>query len=321
MHYRSFGRSEALVSEIGFGTWGIGGTHQGAVAYGPTDDRESLAALETAFERGVTFYDTADLYGYGHSERLLGQALGGVRPKIFIATKAGFLDADGRQDFSSAHLQRSLTASLERLGTDYVDLFQLHSPGLAILQEGPDIIGWLHSIRRSGVARCVGISARSPEEALVIASEFEIDALQVNFNLTDQRALQNGLLDLCANRGIAVIVRTPLCFGFLTGAFAGQQEFDASDHRSRWSSAQRRRWSEAQEVFQQCLQSEENQTPAQVALRFCLSYRGVSTIIPGMLTPAHVIENIRASELGPLTEAELRRIEGIYDSELFFVGR
>lgn len=321
MHYRSFGRSEALVSEIGFGTWGIGGTHQGAVAYGPTDDRESLAALQLAYDRGVTFYDTADLYGYGHSERLLGQALGKVRSKIFIATKAGFLDADGRQDFSSAHLQRSLTASLKRLGTGYVDLFQLHSPGLAILQEGPDIIGWLHSLRQSGLARWVGISARSPEEGLVIASEFEIDALQVNFNLTDQRALQNGLLDLCANRGIAVIVRTPLCFGFLTGAFAGQDEFDATDHRSRWSREQRQRWNEAQVMFRQSLPGEENQTPAQLALRFCLSYPGVSTTIPGMLKPEHVVENARASDLGPLANDELRCIEELYAAECFFVGR
>lgn len=321
MNYRLFGRAEAVVSEIGFGTWGIGGTHNGAVGYGPTDDRDSVAALRRAFECGVTFYDTADLYGHGHSERLLGQALGGVRSRICIATKAGFLDTDGRQDFSAVRLQRSLTASLERLGTDYVDLFQLHSPPLALLQEDPEIVRTLHAFRSRGLTRLVGISARSPDEALAIASEFEVDALQVNFNLTDQRALQNGLLDHCAERGIAVIIRTPLCFGFLTGAFAGQEQFDAADHRSRWPAAQRRRWADAQAVFADCLRGHTRQTPGQVALRFCLSYPGVTTVIPGMLTATHVDENTRASDLGPLPTDDLRRIEELYAGESFFVGK
>jgi aryl-alcohol dehydrogenase-like predicted oxidoreductase len=321
MHYRLFGRAESIVSEIGFGTWGIGGTSNGAVAYGPTDDRDSVAALRRAYQRGVTFYDTADLYGHGHSERLLAQALGDVRGKIVLATKAGFLDADGRQDFSAAHLERALRDSLARLNTHSVDLFQLHSPPLAILQEDPAIVGCLHDFRRRGLARWVGISARSPDEALAIASEFDLDAVQVNFNLSDQRALQNGLLERCAERGVAVIIRTPLCFGFLTGAFAGQDQFDATDHRSRWSPAQRRRWNEAQTVFADCLQRQQDQTPAQVALRFCLSYPGVTTVIPGMLTPAHVDENTQASAFGPLPEDDLRRIEELYAGESFFVGK
>ncbi len=321
MHYRRFGRSDALVSEIGFGTWGIGGTHRGAVAYGPADDCESLAALRAAYERGVTFYDTADLYGHGHSEHLLGKALGDVRSQVFLATKAGFLDADGRQDFTAEHLQQSLTGSLQRLGTDYVDLFQLHSPPLAVLREDPEIVQYLHDLRRRGLTRWLGVSARSPDEALAIALEFDIDALQVNFNLTDLRARHNGLFDLCLQRDIDLIIRTPLCFGFLTGAFAGQDEFAATDHRSRWSAAQRRRWNEAQTLFRRCLSQHRCQTPAQVALRFCLSYPGISTIIPGMMTREHVEENVRASDFGPLPEDDLGRIEALYAEEDFFVGR
>src|SRR5207244_190777 len=106
--------------------------------------------------------------------------------------------------------EHALTESLKRLGTDHVDLFQLHSPPVAILREDPGIVDCLHRFKRAGLTRWVGISARSPDEGLGIISEFEIDALQVNFNLTDQRALQNGLLDTCAARGIAVIIRTPL---------------------------------------------------------------------------------------------------------------
>jgi aryl-alcohol dehydrogenase-like predicted oxidoreductase len=143
----------------------------------------------------------------------------------------------------------------------------------------------------------------------------------VNFNLTDQRARHNGLLELCAQRGIAVIIRTPLCFGFLTGAFAAQEQFDASDHRSRWSAEQRRRWNEAHGAFARCLHEQAGQTPAQVALRFCLSYPGVSTVIPGMLTPEHVDENTAASAFGRLDTGELKRIEGLYGEECFFVGK
>src|SRR5262249_50971185 len=155
MHYRLFGGSEAIVSEIGFGTWGIGGTRNGAVAYGPTDDSDSVAALRRAFDRGGTFYDTAALYGHGHSERLLGRALGDVRSQIVIATKAGFLDAEGRQEFSAAHLELALGESLRRLNTSYVDLFQLHSPALAVLQEDPAIVRCLHDLRCRGFARWV----------------------------------------------------------------------------------------------------------------------------------------------------------------------
>src|SRR5207249_1766351 len=107
------GRCGFAVSEIGFGTWGLGGTHQGAVAYGPTDDRESIAALRRAHQLGVTFFDTADLYGDGHSETLLGRALADVRHEAIIATKAGFVDADGAQDFSPSHLETSLQRSLD----------------------------------------------------------------------------------------------------------------------------------------------------------------------------------------------------------------
>ena len=106
----------------------------------------------------------------------------------------------------------------------------------------------------------------------------------------------------------------------MTGAF-GEDGFDATDHRSRWPAEQRRRWSEAQATFRRCLGDRSEQTPAQVALRFCLSYRGVTTVIPGMLTPAHVDENTRASDLGPLRAEDLRQIEELYASECFFVAQ
>ncbi|MCX7885937.1 MAG: aldo/keto reductase, partial [Verrucomicrobiae bacterium] len=116
MNMRPLGHTGLIVSEIGFGTWGIGGD-----AYGPTDDEESRRALERAFERGICYYDTADLYGDGHSETLLGEVFERRRDRVVIATKAGFVDRSGRQDFSPSHLRRALAGSLQRLRSDYVD--------------------------------------------------------------------------------------------------------------------------------------------------------------------------------------------------------
>jgi len=144
--------------------------------------------------------------------------------------------------------------------------------------------------------------------------------IEVNFNLADQRARQNGLLDLCANRQAGCIIRTPLCFGFLTGQFAADTAFGPADHRRRWSHEQRQRWADAGRAFSAAVTPVAGQTPAQVALRFCLSYPGVSTAIPGMLTASHVDDNAGASCLGPLSLEERRRIEELYEQHRFFLS-
>jgi aryl-alcohol dehydrogenase-like predicted oxidoreductase len=315
MRYRRFGHTRLRVSEIGFGTWGLGGTHGGSVAYGPTDDGQSLAALRRAFDLGINFYDTSDFYGFGHSEDLLGEAFAGLRRHVVLATKAGFVDAQ-KQDFSPRHLQTALDASLRRLRTDHVDLFLLHSPPLEALERTSETWDCVENLRGLGKARAIGISVRSPEDGLAAVAQFAPDAIEVNFNLADQRAVQNGLFERCAHQGIGVIVRTPLCFGFLTGAFASQESFEASDHRRRWSPEQRARWNEATELFRA---GAAVQTPAQFALRFCLSHAGVNTTIPGMLCAEHVDENAAASELGPLSSNELSRIGALYESQTFFL--
>lgn len=321
MHYRPLKRTGQIASEIGFGTWGLGGTHRGAVAYGPTRDAESVRALRRAFDLGVTFFDTSDLYGYGHSETLLGKEFADVRSHLVLATKAGFVDGEGKQDFSPTHLSAALEESLRRLRTDYVDLFLLHSPPVQYLNDDPDILHWLESIQHLGKTRAVGISVRSPEDGLMVARNYNVDAIQVNFNLADQRAAHLGLLDLCAERGIGVIVRTPLCFGFLSGVFNDPSAFAATDHRSRWPSEQRARWHAAAEVFAPCRAERAQQTAAQFALRFCLSYPSVWTVIPGMLTADQVEENVQASELGPLSEDELEQVEGLYREQEFFLSK
>jgi aryl-alcohol dehydrogenase-like predicted oxidoreductase len=321
MNYRMLGRTGLEISEVGFGAWGIGGVANGAIGYGPTDDKESKRALRRAYDLGVNFYDTSDLYGYGHSERLIGNVLKDVRDRVIITTKVGFLDADGAQDFSPKHIRQSLEASLKRLQTDYIDLYQLHSPSVDALSRDDGTLSALRCLEQEGSVRAFGISVRSPDDGLVAINRFELGCIQVNFNLVDQRALNNGLFDLCRKQGVGVIVRTPLCFGFLTGRYSPEGKFEPGDHRSGWSSAQIARWANAGQLFAAALPEDGRQTPAQMALRFCLSYPSVSTVIPGMLTKEEVEENVPASQLGPFPEAELQKLEQIYRDHTFFVGK
>ena len=316
MRQRQLGRSGLAVSEIGFGAWGIGGNKDGAVAYGPTDEAQSLDALSAALDAGINFFDTADLYGFGESERLIGKAFASRRDRVVIASKGGMLDPQGRQDFTPGHLATSLEASLKRLGTEYVDLYQLHGPALDQLD---GLITPMDALRRQGKARAIGISLRAPEDGKRALELYPFDSVQVNFNLLDQRAVDSGLMELCQQRGAGIIVRTPLCFGFLTGGYSATQNYDASDHRSRWNIEQRKVWASAYELFSGIKGRAD--TPAQFALRFCLSFDAVSSVIPGMLTRAHVEENAGASNGPALGAAEIGRIGNIYHSHRFFVGR
>ncbi len=321
MRYRTLGANGPSVSEIGFGAWGIGGNTNGALAYGATNDTISVQAVQRAIDVGVTFFDTADFYGFGHSEELLGAALAGVRNKVVVATKVGMLDAGGAQDFSAHHIRVSVEQSLRRLRTDYIDLYQLHSPPVCLLKENADILACMEALRREGKIRAVGVSARSPEEGMVAVRDLGIRCLQANFNLLDQRAIDNGLFALCQAVDVGVIVRTPLCFGFLTGQYSATEKFAVNDHRNRWNPAQREKWAGAYHLFSSALRAGTSHTPAQFALRFCLSFPAVSTVIPGMLTPEHVDENTQASMLGALAESECSSIRRIYRDNDFFAGR
>jgi aryl-alcohol dehydrogenase-like predicted oxidoreductase len=318
MNYRCLGSTGIKVSEIGFGTWGLGGDTKGAVSYGHTDDETSCAALRCACQEGINFFDTSDLYGFGHSEQLLGQVFASCRDQVVIASKGGFVDSE-RQDFSPAHIRDALELSLRRLRTDYIDLYQLHSPSVLSLRERPEIIASLEEFRAAGKIRAWGLSARSPEEAKIAVADFNTPCVQVNFNLTDQRALANGLFTLCRERGTGVIVRTPLCFGFLTGQYSQAGKFDSMDHRSRWSSEQIQRWQQANDSFRFLFEANAQDTPAQLALRFCLSSDAVSTVIPGMLNEAHVRENAAASQLGALPQEQLARAAQVAATTEFFV--
>jgi aryl-alcohol dehydrogenase-like predicted oxidoreductase len=315
MKYRKLGRTGIEVSEIGFGAWGIGGN-----SYGPVDDSVSTAALRAAFDLGVTFFDTSDLYGDGHSEEVLGTALKDVRGKVIIATKVGTLPHTGfymPQDFSPGHIVSGVEESLRRLKTDTVDLLQLHSPPLDVLEGDGRIVETLQGLVRAGKIRAYGISARSPADGRAAVEKYGFPVVQVNFNLIDQRAAECGLFALAAERGTGVICRTPLCFGYLSGKLQGDEEFPGLDHRKNWPPGQRRRWAEAPDLFS-FLNDGKERTAAQLALRFCLDHPEISAVIPGMLTPEEVREDAVTASMVPLSADEMERIRFIYQRNVFY---
>jgi aryl-alcohol dehydrogenase-like predicted oxidoreductase len=321
MRYRPLGTTGIEVSDIGFGGWGIGGPSPGATSYGPTDDAVSLRTLERALDQGITFFDTSNAYGNGHSEILFGQAFRHRRDKVVIATKAGFPRFDQEQDFSPGHLRASLEASLRRLQTDHVDLFQLHSPPIALLHEDPAIVETLHRLVAEGKTRSFGLSVRAPDDGLIGIRDHGFPVIQVNLNLLDQRAVSNGLLALAEASGSALIARTPLCFGMLSGCVPVDSVFDPQDHRSKWPPAQIARWLEGSRRFVDALAESGQATPAQIALRYCLSHPAVASTIPGMMRPPEVDENATASALGPLPPHAMAEIARIYAGSDFFSAR
>lgn len=318
MNYRTLGSTGLRVSTIGFGAWGIGGDHGGSVAYGATDDTQSAQALRCAYDMGVTFFDTSSFYGFGHSERLIGSTFKDVRDNVVIATKVGLIDADGTQDFSASFIRRSLEQSLKNLQSDYVDLLQLHSPPVDVLGDAGQT---LRELQEQGLVRAFGVSVRQPDDALIAIDDHAYPVVQTNLNLIDQRALASGALAKCEQQGVGVIARTPLCFGFLTGRYSSGTSYDAGDHRTNWSKEQIDVWANAYAKFQDVHDRYPDQTAAQIALRYCMTETGVSTVIPGMLRDHEVQENAAAGGLSPLTERDMADIHEIYQSTSFFVAR
>lgn len=301
MLYRPLGRSGLTVSAIGFGAWGIGGAVSGGLSYGVTDDAVSVAALAAAFDAGVTLYDTAPLYGLGHSEELIGQVFADKRSQVVLASKAGYADFASGQDFSPAALRHSVEGSLRRLRTSWLDLLQLHDVDPDQLRACPEIVETLVRLREDGKILAFAASVKSPEQASTLLAEgWGFAALQVNFNLLDLRAVECGLLAEAERQGVAIIARTPLGLGFLTGHLTGEESFSADDHRSRWPREKIHAWAkQAAALLALDLDSGDGAT---TALRFVLSFPAVAATIPGMLSPAHVAENTRAGSLGPLPQ-------------------
>jgi aryl-alcohol dehydrogenase-like predicted oxidoreductase len=305
---RHLGHTGLTVSEVGFGAWAIGGGFNvagRAVGYGETNDDESLAALARAFALGVNFVDTADAYGMGRSESLIGKALKSSPRRVHVATKVGNVRRDPeppRKDFSPEHIRQACDLSLHRLGVTSLDLYQLHNPSREVIADGR-VWEVLRELKHKGKIAHFGISIGNPEEGLLAIQHGEVETIQLAYHLLDTRAATE-LFPEAEKRGVGIIVREPLANGLLTGKYGPGHRFADTDHR---------RDKYPPEKLQQVLARVEKlkalvrpeRTLAQAAIRFALAPMAVSAVIPGVKTPRQAEENVAAASSAELTKEEL----------------
>lgn len=301
MHYRKLGNTGLTVSEIGFGGWAVGGPADAAgtpMGWPRANDDESLAAIRRARDLGVTFFDTADSYGFGRSESLLGLVLARKRKDVVIATKVGVArDASGRirKDFSREHIQHAVDGSLKRLRTDYIDVYQLHNPTLEELGRD-DIHDAMDRLQESGKILVWGVSVTTPEEGLEVIRRGWGYVLQVLYNVLNQ-APADELFPLAKQRGYGIIARVPLASGLLSGKYRPDTTFPADDVRQNFLTPKR-----LEEVLQRVDEAKSiiggtARTLAEGALRFVLANDAVSTTIPGMRNVRQTEMNVAADEV------------------------
>jgi aryl-alcohol dehydrogenase-like predicted oxidoreductase len=306
MQYREFGKTGLKVSEIGFGCWAIGGNAHGK-SYGHTDDKTSLLALQRAIELGCNFFDTADVYGWGHSEELLGKVLKSKRDRLIVATKVGadFYQGEGFQTFTPDYIRFALEKSLKRLKTDYVDVYQLHNPPLKLINQ-PSTYEPMLTLKREGKIRAWGLSVFDPIEGLVALKVGRPDSLQLTYNIFNSRGSDN-LLPIACQLGCAIIAREPLANGFLCGKYLESAKFEQSDMRESWRKDYVLARAQAARKLE-FLAKNSLGTMAQVSLRYVLADKAISVTIPGCKTPEQAEENCRASDLSPLPLEDMRKI-------------
>ncbi len=312
MNYRKFGKTDLRVSEIGFGAWAIGGAATVGnvpIGWGATDDKESERALLAALEMGINFFDTADFYGLGHSEELIGRVLAS-RKEVIIATKVGHRIIEDKIafDYSAKHIQSACEESLRRLGRETIDYYQLHSARLEHLHKG-ECIQAMEELKRKGKIRYWGLSLNTfhpqPEAEYLIDNKYG-DGFQLVFNLINQRA--DDVLKLASRAGFGIIARMPLQFGLLTGKFNKDSKFKSGDHRGFRLTAEiiektnkklnEKVWPEADNL---------NISKTSFALSYILSHPEISTSIPGIRTPQQV--ELNTADLLQLDSPLLKKLE------------
>jgi len=314
MQVRRLGKTGRSVSEIGFGAWAVGGS------WGETDDAQSLAALHASVDAGVTFFDTADVYGDGHSERLIGRLLAERSEQLFVATKFGRRAELDLANYTYVRFRDWLERSRENLGVEAIDLVQLHCLPWETYYT-PSVFDACDRLVSEGLVRAYGVSVEKVEEALKAIEYAGVATVQIIFNIFRQRPAEL-FFEQARRRDVGVIARVPLASGLLTGKLTRESEFPADDHRSS------NRHGEEFDVgetfsgvdFELGLEAvdeltalvPDGSTLAQLALRYILEFDAVSTVIPGARTPEQARANALAAELAPLPESTLRAIAALY---------
>lgn len=316
MKYRSLGRTGWKISEISFGAWAIGG------AWGRVDDRQSMAALHAALDGGVNFFDTADVYGDGHSERLLARLKQERREPFYVATKAGRrLPRQTPGGYHRKNLQAWVHRSLRNLRTDALDLLQLHCPPTEVYYL-PEVFGCLDDLVRAGHIRHYGVSVEKVEQALMAIEYPGVQSVQIIFNLFRQRPADLFFRE-ARRRQVGILARVPLASGLLSGRITARRRFAPDDHRrfNRHGEAFDRGETFAGVDYATGLRA-VNQlkklAPARLglaplALRWILDFPAVTTAIPGAKRPEQVSENLSASNLKRLPRATHLALQTWYE--------
>ena len=309
MKTRVLGRTGLRVSEVGFGAWGIGGNAHGN-SYGPTDDNVSLAAVRRAVDLGCTFFDTADVYGWGHSETLLGKALEGRRQEVALATKVGgdFYHGGMRANFDPGYIAFALDRSLARLQTDTLDLYQLHNPPAESMAD-PATYEVLDALKGEHKIRFYGVSVHEPLEAMLCLEAGKPDVLQIPFSIFRQEWIEE-VLPAVRRAGVGIIAREPLGNGFLAGRIRPGTTFPRGDIRHPWPAAMVAGHALAAERLAFLVRPDR--TLAQAALRFVLAFPEVAVAIPGIKTPAQAEEDLAASDAPALTAEEVAQVRSLH---------
>jgi aryl-alcohol dehydrogenase-like predicted oxidoreductase len=319
MKYRSFGRTGWKVSTVSFGAWAIGS------AWGSVDDRQSLAALHRALDLGVNFFDTADVYGDGRSERLLAQLRRERREPFYVATKAGRrLDPHVASGYNRQNLTAFVERSLQNLQTETIDLLQLHCPPTEVYYR-PEVFAVLDDLVQAGKLRHYGVSVEKVEEALKAIEYPNVQSVQIIYNIFRQRPAEL-LFKETRRRKVAILARLPLSSGLLAGKLNAASAFAPDDHRAfnrhgesfdrgeTFSGVDYNTGLEAVESLRRLVPHGE--TMAQMALRWILMSTAVTCAIPGAKRPDQVEENTRAADLPALPPETMAAIQEIYDTQV-----
>lgn len=315
MNKRPFGSYKTMVSEVGLGTWQIGGS------WGTVEDKTAMEILHTATESGITFFDTADVYGDGRSEKFIGKFLKQHPNTIYVATKLGRNSNPGwPENFTPEAMIRHTENSLSRLGVERLDLIQLHCIPQEVLEDGA-VFDVLRDLKKQGKIADFGASVESVEEGLICLKQEGLASLQVIFNIYRQKLITD-LFEQAKQQGVSIIARVPLASGLLSGKMKKSTTFDETDHRNfnRDGAAFNVGETFAGLPFEKGVElteeisafKPEGMTLAQMALRWILDHDAVSVVIPGASRPAQVVDNAAISEMPPLPAELHRKLDAFY---------
>jgi len=316
MKYRELGRTGFKVSEVSFGSWAIGGT------WGPVEDKESMGALHKALELGVNFFDTADVYGDGRSEKLLGELRNKHNGKIYITTKAGRrLEPHTAEGYNRKNLTAFIERSLKNLNIETIDLLQLHCPPTEVYYK-PEVFGIMDDFVREGKIRYYGVSVEKVEEALKAIEYPNVQSIQIIFNMFRHRPSEL-FFEQAKKRKVGILARVPLASGMLTGKFKPDTTFDSDDHRdfNRRGEAFDRGETFSGVDYDTGLKAvnelkamcHEGMSMVQFALRWILMFDAVTCTIPGVKRPSQAEENFSAADLSPLSDETMKKVKDIYN--------